>query len=319
MRTETDLRSPVRPLEIFGLRPLAPALRGTADAMLGRSGLPPVLWGLSSLRILRPWISLPTWLGVRRADRRVPLYNLFNRDRRPPAEGYSVRVTRGHDYRGRRFTYDSHHGTDFSVPVGTPVVAAAPGRVFKVANHIDHGGLKVCLDHGGALSTISNHLSRALVAEGQDVARGQVIGLSGASGMEFFLLFPWVSPHLHFDTLLDAEPVDPFARLDRGETPLWRTGNDPIPCSGPEDREFEPTAFDPAAVEAGIAACRHEASRHALEAISDLYRRATELMVLRVFRAPWFDAFPALAAGPVARTPRLDLPFRAEDVTGVVG
>jgi murein DD-endopeptidase len=154
---------------------------------------------------------LRTWLGRRRADRRVPIYNLFNRTPTPIADGWSVRKTQVRDFRGGTLTYDSHNGTDFAVPPGTIVVAAAPGRVLRVSSEFNRGGLKVFVDHGRGLVTTSNHLGRALVRDGDLVRRGQPIALSGASGIDMFLMFPWNVPHVHFNVWLNGEPVDPFA------------------------------------------------------------------------------------------------------------
>ncbi len=163
----------VHVLDTFGLRPLRPALRDAWQALAGNPHLPPSRWGPSSVRIFKPHIGLPTWLGLKRRDRRVPIYNFFNRVPQPPDEGYSVRATYARDFRGGRFTYDGHVGTDFASPVGTPVVAAAPGVVLRVCNEMNRGGLKVCIDHGEGLFTTSNHLSRALVEPGHRVARGE--------------------------------------------------------------------------------------------------------------------------------------------------
>jgi len=302
-------------LEAFGLRPLGPALAEARRAATGTRYQPRNEWGLSSLRIFKPRISLPTWLGRRRADRRVPIYNFFNRVPAPRDAGYSTRVTFARDFRGGQWTYDGHLGTDLACPVGTPLVAAAPGLVVRVGNDMAMGGLKVCIDHGGGLLTTMNHLSRALVTDGERVARGQVVALSGASGWEFVLFFPWVSPHLHFNTWLDGEPTDPFA-LD-GETPLWLSGNDPVPHRGARDESFEATAWDAALVDEAARACRDPVERARLLAVEDLARRAVEVMLLRNYRAATFAARPPLHRDAHRRQARLDLPFRAEDVTGV--
>jgi hypothetical protein len=50
------------------------------------------------------------------------------------------------DFRGGTLTYDSHNGTDFAVPPGTIVVAAAPGRVLRASSEFNRGGLKVFVD-----------------------------------------------------------------------------------------------------------------------------------------------------------------------------
>ncbi len=302
--------------EIFGLRPLGPALRSALSAVRGSPHVPPNRFGLSSLRIFKPWIGLPTWLGHRRPDCRVPLYNYFNRVRAPRDEGYSVRVTYARDVRGGRYTYDGHLGTDFAVPVGTVIVAAAPGVVLRIGNDFAQGGLKVCIDHGRGLLTTSNHLARALVPEGGLVRRGEPVGLSGASGLEFVLFFPWVSPHLHFNVWLDGEPVDPFGAP--GEAPLWRGGNDPVPDDGQgEDGSFAATPWDARAVDAAIDACRDPRAREELRAFHDVGRQAVEVLLLRNYRPALFDRFPSIYAESHARRPWLDLPFRRHDVSGV--
>jgi len=222
-----------------------------------------------------------------------------------------VRVSYARDFLGGRFTYDGHLGTDFALPVGTPIVASAPGLVLRVGNDLDRGGLKVCVDHGEGLFTTSSHLSRAVAAVGDVVRRGQVVGLSGASGVEFVTMFPWVSPHLHFNTWLDSTPVDPFALAS--EASLWRSRNDPQPHPRtPESaasEAFEPTRWDTALVDAAVAACRHDALRRTMAAITDVSRRAAEVIVQRNYRAVLFTAFPPLYPRAHDRTPRLDLPL----------
>jgi len=304
-------------LSVFGLRPFGKAMRDLRRALVGNPYLPPNQFGISSLKILKPQISLPTWLGRTRSDRRTPIYNFFNRVPAPKTEGYSVKVTFARDFMGGDWTYDGHLGTDFAVPVGTTVVAAAPGRVLRVENDMDHGGLKVCIDHGEGLFTTSNHLSRALVAVGDVVSRGHAIALSGASGIEFVLFFPWVSPHLHFNVWLDGEPIDPYA-LEHEES-LWRHRNDPVPHDLHDARandSFRETMWDVDGVRDAIDACRDPEVRRRLHAIDDLARRACEVLLLRNYRQALFTAFPALAPGKHPRTPTLDLPFLSRDFVG---
>ncbi len=301
-------------LDAFGLRPLGPALAAIQRGVLGREGQKPAKFGVSSVRILKPWISFPTWLGTRPRDRLVPIYNLFNRVSAPRDEPYSVRVTYARDFLGGRFTYDGHLGTDFAMPVGTTIVASAPGVVLRVANDLDRGGLKVCIDHGDGLFTTSSHLSRALVRVGQIVVRGEPVGLSGASGVEFITLFPWVAPHLHFNTWLDATPVDPFARA--GETSLWRVRNDPRPHDGGQSEPFAPTRWDLRRVDAAVECCRDPSLRSAMARIEDPSRRAAEVLVQRNYRAMLFTEFPPLYHREHPRAARLDLPTLARDYDG---
>lgn len=101
-----------------------------------------------------------------------------------------------------------HYGFDIAVPTGTPLAAAAAGAVTLSADFFFFGKL-VVIDHGHGVNTLYAHMSRLDVAEGQEVAAGQPIGLSGATGRV-------TGPHLHFSlswfqTWLDPQPVLPPA------------------------------------------------------------------------------------------------------------
>jgi murein DD-endopeptidase MepM/ murein hydrolase activator NlpD len=303
-------------LETFGLAPLPVRAREAWLAVRGDATVPPTRFGLSSLGIFHPQLSVRTWLGQRRSDRRVPISCLFNRTPTPLDAGWSVRKTQVRDFRGGQLTYDSHNGTDLAVPVGTVVVAAAPGRVLRISSEFNRGGLKIFIDHGRGVVTTSNHLGRVLVEVGQVVARGQAIALSGYSGIDALVAFPWSVPHVHFNVWLDGDYVDPFAA--DGETALWRDGNQPRPAASDETgEEFAATAWDPAAVDAAIAACRDPDSRHALERESDLGRRAMDALFLMNYYPTRFEHRPDLYPERHQRAPYLSLPFRDQDFVGI--
>jgi murein DD-endopeptidase len=264
-------------------------------------------------------MSLPLWFGRRRPDRRIEIYNYFNRTPTPIEDGWSVRVTQVRDWSGGRCTYDSHNGTDFAVPVGTEVLAAAPGRVLRVASEFHRGGLKVFIDHGHGLVTSYNHLSRALVRPGDVVARGARVALSGSSGIDGFLFFPWSVPHVHFNVWLDGTYVDPFATA--GEVPLWRgEGGMPLPHDGGgRDDPYEPADWDGEQIAAIVGECRHVQMRAELAALPDDGQRAMGvLFATRYFPTRFARRLPALYRTTHARTPRLDLPFSGEDFVGIV-
>ncbi len=313
----------VNPLDVFGLRPLGESLRQCRTAIMGDPLAPPSKWGPSGLRILKPRIAVPLWLGRSRRDRRVVITQLPNRVAPPTAAdetaaGYSVRSTWSRDYRGRRLTYDSHIGTDFAIPPGTAVVAPAEGIVRVVELRMQRGGRKVAIDHGDGLATTSGHLAEAHVEPGQRVARGEVIGLSGMSGVDGILFCPWLAPHVHFNVLLDGLPVDPFAGPD--EIALWRSGNHPTPYHGEPMALAEPTEWDMARVARLIAGCRDADLRARLEGIADDAQRAFEAMHHRTLEPFLFtDALAApLTVTRHRRRPWLDLPFAAVDYDGVV-
>lgn len=309
-----------RPLalhEVFGLSPLPLRAREAWLALRGDARVPPSRFDTTSLGIFQPALSVKTWLGWRRSDRRVPIYNLFNRTPTPIEQGWSVRKTQVRDFRGGTLTYDSHNGTDFVLPIGTVVVAPAPGKVLRVSSELNRGGLKIFIDHGRGLVTTSNHLGRSLVEVGQLVRRGEPIALSAYSGIDALVAFPWSVPHVHFNVWLDGEYVDPFAAP--GETPLWRDGNDPRPhAGGPDDEAFEPTAWDADAVAEGIAACLDEPARAELAAEPALDRRALNLLFHRNYYPTRFAARPRIIRGTVTREPRLTIPVRAEEFVGIV-
>lgn len=303
--------------ETFGLSPAATRAREALLALRGDPYTPPSRFDRSSLRILRPGLSLRTWLRRTRPDRRIPIYNYFNHTQTPIEDGWSVRVTQVRDYRGGRHTYDSHNGTDFVVPVGTVVVAPAPGRVIRVSSEFNRGGLKVVLNHGDGLITMCVHLSRALVGIDSIVRRGEPIALSGASGIDMVAAFPWTAPHVHFNVWLDGEPVDPFAVP--GEIALWNDGNDPRPAAeSPGEPIPDESDWDESAVARAIAACRDPALAGRLSEAHPLARRAADTIFHMNYYPTRFTERPRLFSQAHPRRPRLDLPFRPEDFDGIV-
>jgi murein DD-endopeptidase MepM/ murein hydrolase activator NlpD len=98
-----------------------------------------------------------------------------------------------------------HLGIDFAGPRGAPVRAANRG-VVVFAGTLYYSGTTVYLDHGAGLVTGYLHLRRALVAAGDTVGRGQVIGEVGASGRV-------TGPHLHWSATYGNLSVDPFDLL----------------------------------------------------------------------------------------------------------
>lgn len=106
---------------------------------------------------------------------------------------------------GGRRTYNDgllagrHSGVDFRARSGTPVVAPERGRVV-MAEFLHVLGNSVWLDHGGGLYSGYGHLSEFAVAVGQEVQRGQVIGLVGATGSA-------TGPHLHWEVRVRGVPT----------------------------------------------------------------------------------------------------------------
>jgi murein DD-endopeptidase MepM/ murein hydrolase activator NlpD len=95
-----------------------------------------------------------------------------------------------------------HIGVDFKAPIGTPVLATADGVIEKVENLPNAYGQFIIIKHDGHYQTLYAQLSEIKVDVGQKVKSGEIIGLSGNSGMS-------TAPHLHYEVIKDGEHVDP--------------------------------------------------------------------------------------------------------------
>jgi len=115
--------------------------------------------------------------------------------------GISVPINHNGISRG----YSSYHrGIDYMASIGTPIYAAASGRVTIISSGWSGGyGNQIVVDHGGGRATRYAHLSSFNVSSGQNVDRGQVIGYSGNTGRS-------TGPHLHFELIIGGSPVPPF-------------------------------------------------------------------------------------------------------------
>ncbi len=100
-----------------------------------------------------------------------------------------------------------HAGVDISAAMGTPVHAAADGIVASAEYYHGYGKL-VVIDHGNGMRTWYAHLSQFEVVPGQEIRRGEVLGLSGATGKV-------TAPHVHFEVRLGGSPVNPYPYLTR--------------------------------------------------------------------------------------------------------
>ncbi len=105
----------------------------------------------------------------------------------------------------------SHQGIDYTVPEGTRVFATADGTVKEVVQRRTSSGQTVVISHGNGYETSYSHLSKINVSKGQRVSRGDIIALTGNSGLS-------LAPHLHYEVRYNGMRVNPihyfFMELD---------------------------------------------------------------------------------------------------------
>jgi murein DD-endopeptidase MepM/ murein hydrolase activator NlpD len=101
-----------------------------------------------------------------------------------------------------------HTGLDLRAEFGEAARATAPGVVTAAEWSGGYGNM-VEIDHGHGLVTRFGHLARMAVRPGQRIAAGEVIGFVGSTGRS-------TGAHLHYETRIDGEPVDPQRFLDAG-------------------------------------------------------------------------------------------------------
>ncbi len=98
-----------------------------------------------------------------------------------------------------------HTGIDYAVPMGTPIKASNSGKVIYSGWYGGYGKV-VILDHGNCTgaptTTLYAHMSQPKVYAGQNVTKGQIIGLSGSTGYS-------TGPHVHFEVRIKGKPQNP--------------------------------------------------------------------------------------------------------------
>ncbi len=133
-----------------------------------------------------------------------------NADRPEPVESGMTMPVSGHitSYFGNRYHpilhfTRFHAGIDIGAAWGSPIVAAADGRVAS-AGWAGGYGREVSIAHGGGLTSLYGHMSEIVAQPGSFVRRGQVIGYVGSSGLS-------TGPHVHFEVKQSGTPVNPLS------------------------------------------------------------------------------------------------------------
>ena len=123
----------------------------------------------------------------------------------------ALELVPGRTYQGTYYAH-FHDGIDLAAPLGSPVVAAADGRVTFVG-YLPDGAMVVLVAHAGGHVSMYAHLDdtfvRPRVRAGDTVKAGEVVGFVGLTGIT-------TGPHLHFVVMRGGEPVDPLSLIARG-------------------------------------------------------------------------------------------------------
>jgi len=193
-----------RRLRVVGSRPAASELVAVHTFTVA-----PKQWRTRRLTVARRFVTPPASALPRIREETALLNALF---RTPPTarrwtgafarpvdgvavSGFGVRSVLNGQPRG------PHNGADFAAGTGTPIAAPAAGQVVY-ARPFYYSGNTVILDHGGGVISTMAHLSAFDVAEGDIVARGDLVGKVGATGRV-------TGPHLHWAVRVLGARVDP--------------------------------------------------------------------------------------------------------------
>ncbi len=120
----------------------------------------------------------------------------------PEAKGFGAKWI----FNGKPDSSEIHSGADYALGPGTPVLALADGTVV-VAEDLFFTGNAVFIDHGNGLVSMYFHLSEIKVQAGQDVKKGETLGLVGTTGRV-------TGPHLHLGVRWHDARIDPQPLLD---------------------------------------------------------------------------------------------------------
>ena len=110
-------------------------------------------------------------------------------------------------------TLKSHQGVDYTVAEGSSVFATADGVVKEISDKSSTLGKTIIIDHGNGYKTSYSHLLSVGVRKGQKVQRGDIIALSGNSGLS-------LAPHLHYEVRYNDLRIDPIHYFYMELTPV---------------------------------------------------------------------------------------------------
>jgi murein DD-endopeptidase MepM/ murein hydrolase activator NlpD len=116
-------------------------------------------------------------------------------------------------YNGQQISESIHNGVDLASLANAPIEASNSG-IVRFTGAIGIYGNSVIIDHGMGLSTLYSHLNSISVKPNQEVKKGEVIGVSGTTGLAG-------GDHLHFGIAINGQFIDPVEWWD----PHWIADN----------------------------------------------------------------------------------------------
>jgi murein DD-endopeptidase MepM/ murein hydrolase activator NlpD len=137
------------------------------------------------------------WINAANAERPAPVESGMAMPAAGPITSYF-----GYRYHPILHFTRFHAGVDIGAGWGSPIVAAADGRVIG-AGWAGGYGRQVEIAHGGGLISLYGHMSQIVAEPGSHVRQGQLIGYVGSSGLS-------TGPHLHFEVRQSGTPVNPL-------------------------------------------------------------------------------------------------------------
>lgn len=106
-----------------------------------------------------------------------------------------------------------HYGIDISNQMGTAIYATADG-IISTTDYDTSYGKRIIINHGSGYETLYAHLYSYMVRVGDNVTKGQIIGLMGSSGVS-------TGPHLHYEVRNAGGKINPTAYLNRIDEPSY--------------------------------------------------------------------------------------------------
>ncbi len=96
-----------------------------------------------------------------------------------------------------------HKGIDFTAPIGTSIQATGNGKVIRLERRKNGYGKSIIIDHGFGYTTLYAHMSKIKVKLGDEIIKGQEIGIVGNTGTS-------TAPHLHYEVRINNKAVNPI-------------------------------------------------------------------------------------------------------------